>query len=180
MFITARPTGTTQRTPPPNMSKLAARYFQRRRGFAPALKSCPTLALGTLTALFPIPGSVSRDWTGPRYTGREFEYHLIDLAADHADHGAFIIPQQSAGFRYSGVQQYDGTGSKQSQVFEKKTGIALEIGCGVDTSLYAADWHSVSPRVEIATADFQQAREIREAKAAPQREAEPQQFAMAI
>jgi hypothetical protein len=147
-----------------------------------SVEELPRLGLGHFDAVISNPpfGSVSRDWKGPRYTGREFEYHLIDLAADHADHGAFIIPQQSAGFRYSGVQQYDSTGSAKSRAFEKKTGIALEIGCGVDTTYHAAGWHGVSPLVEIVTTDFQQARETREAKAAPQPEAAPQQFAMAI
>lgn len=48
-------------------------------------------------------GKVARSGNGPRYRGAEFEYHVIDIAAELADYGTFIVPQQSASFRYSGA-----------------------------------------------------------------------------
>ncbi|MBB3948463.1 hypothetical protein GGQ73_004450 [Rhizobium skierniewicense] len=41
-------------------------------------------------------GRVRRSATGPRYRGAEFEFHIIDIAAELADYGAFIVPQGSA------------------------------------------------------------------------------------
>ena len=46
----------------------------------------------------------------------------------------------------------------------------LEPNCGIDTSYYADDWHGVSPRVEIVTADFVEARKRREPAPAAQDE----------
>src|SRR5699024_3052944 len=43
----------------------------------------------------------------PRYTGRDFEYHVIDQASSLARFGAFILPQGSVPFRYSGAPFYD-------------------------------------------------------------------------
>lgn len=97
----------------------------------------------------------------PRYSGKDFEYHLIDIASDLADYGVFIIPQMSAPFEYSGRSGYIKRPSERCAAFEKATGVVLEANCGIDTSIYARDWHGVAPRVEIVTADFRSARERR-------------------
>jgi hypothetical protein len=58
--------------------------------------------LGCSTARSLTRRSASTDRGGrsaPRYQGRAFEYHVIDVASDLADWGAFIIPQNSAPFR---------------------------------------------------------------------------------
>lgn len=90
----------------------------------------------------------------PRYTGSEFEYHVIDIAAHHAKAGAFILPQQSAPFVYSGADHYRVETSRKYDAFSKQTGITLEAGCGVDTSVYRDAWHGVNVLCEIVTADF--------------------------
>ena len=146
-----------------------------------SVSELPSLGLGQFDQVISNPpfGSVSRDWTGPRYTGKDFELHLIDLAADHAKYGTFIVPQESAGFRFSGQRGYDRTAAPKYTKFQKQTGIELEAGCGVDTDYYRHDWHSVSPLVEIVCVDFDEYRAnqaARSAEAAP----EPQQFAMVI
>lgn len=100
-------------------------------------------------------GRVKRDGDAPRYKGAEFEYHVLDIAAHRADVGVFILPQQSTPFRYSGQPCYREEATDRHARFVKQTGIRLEAGCGVDTSIYRQAWHGVSPQVEIATCDFE-------------------------
>ena len=88
------------------------------------------------------------------YRGRRFEYHVIAVASQLAQYGAFIIPQQSAPFRYSGQPYFREQRDPELDRFEHATGITLEPSCGIDTSTYAEDWHNVRPRVEVVTCDF--------------------------
>jgi len=125
-------------------------------------------------------GATPRDARAPRYSGKEFELHVIDIASGIADYGAFIVPQMTAPFKYSGCPNggwpetvKDGVGSgfvyRPSDVHEKllaQTGIVLEPSCGIDTSAYRNDWHGVSVSTEIVVCDFVQARANR-APAAP-------------
>ena len=99
-------------------------------------------------------GKIARDGNAPRYKGSEFEYHVIDIAADHAESGTFIIPNSSAGFELSNDTGYRRLDLQKYQTFVKQTGISLEAGCGVDTRFYADAWHGVSPKVEIACTEF--------------------------
>jgi hypothetical protein len=100
-------------------------------------------------------GATPRGGNGPRYTGRSFEFHLIDIASDIADYGAFIIPQTSAPFQYSGVQCYRERKSADYLRFAEQTGIHLEAGCGVDCSYHRDAWKGVAPGVEIVCANFE-------------------------
>jgi len=88
-----------------------------------------------------------------RYRGGEAEYKVIDVAADIAGVGVFILPQESAGFKYSGVQHFSQCPSDKCSVFLEQTGLTLEHGCGIDTSGYGP-WKSVKPVVEIVCVDF--------------------------
>lgn len=98
----------------------------------------------------------------PRYSGKDFEYHVIDIASDLADYGVFIVPQMSAPFSYSGRPCFERTLNDRYAAFTKATGIELGPNCGIDTAAYAGDWHGVTPTVEIVTADFAAARVSRE------------------
>src|ERR1051326_3352430 len=51
-------------------------------------------------------GNQKQPGCAPRYTGSEFEYKIIDIASHLAEYGAFILPQNSAPFRYSGAPYY--------------------------------------------------------------------------
>lgn len=100
------------------------------------------------------------EWKG-KYTGSDFEFRAIEVASQLADFGTFIIPQSSAGFRYSGAHYYEHSDNERDsfrapkyQKFSQQTGIRLDVGCGVDTTFYKDEWHGVSPLVEIACADF--------------------------
>lgn len=117
-------------------------------------------------------GAIKRAASAPRFTGQQFELHVIDIASDLADRGVFIVPQMTAPFRYSGCPGggwpqtiRNGVGSGYyacpSELHDKllaKTGIALEPNCGIDTEPYRSLWHGVAPQTEIVLADFVEAR----------------------
>lgn len=115
-------------------------------------------------------GAGRRSGSAPRYHGRNFEYHVLDIASDIADEAVFIVPQMSAPFRYSGHQTYSADRQHRSheyEKFERDTGIELEIGLAIDAAMYRNDWHDVSVSVEIVTADLTEARARRGAVAPP-------------
>lgn len=104
-------------------------------------------------------GSVKRSGNGPRYRGRRFEYHVIDVASRLAPQGAFILPQQSAPFRYSGKRCYTVDRDAECRRFEQKTGIILGETLGIDTTFWDGEWHGVNPATEIVPVDFTEMRE---------------------
>ncbi len=112
----------------------------------------------------------------PRYTGKLFEYALIDIASDLAEYGVFIIPQNSSPFLYSGESFFqdcmninyktDRTGQLESNkkkylVLNQETGIDLTFGAGIDCSMYKDDWKGVKPFCEIVTCEFSALQEKR-------------------
>lgn len=80
-------------------------------------------------------GRVRRSADAPRYKGADFEFHVIDIASQMADYGTFIVPQQSASFQYSGRPYYERRETGRATDFEKLTGLVMEAGAGVDTSI---------------------------------------------
>lgn len=100
-------------------------------------------------------GAVQRDGrSSPGYTGATFEYHVIDIASRLAKYGTFIVPQMSAGFKYSGARNYTRDTEGKAVEFQEKTGLHMDVGCGVDTEFYRKDWKGVSPLCEIVCVDF--------------------------
>lgn len=93
------------------------------------------------------------DYSGA-YDGPEFEYKVIELASRLAKFGAFILPQNSAPFRYSGQQCYREELEPKYLKFHEQTGIELVTGVGIDTSIYRRDWKNTNITVEIVTAEF--------------------------
>ena len=104
-------------------------------------------------------GATPRTGNGPRYTGRSFEYHVIDISADLADYGVFIVPQMSAQWLCSGHRDNRKNTAKGYLDFVKQTGLDLEASA-VDTALYREEWHGVSPAVEIVVCDFEECRPV--------------------
>jgi phospholipid N-methyltransferase len=90
---------------------------------------------------------------GPNYTGNRFEYHVIDIGMQLADYGVFIVPQNSAPFRYSGQRDYREDKSKEYLEFAAQTKLELHASCGIDTSVHRDQWHGVSPATEIVIAE---------------------------
>ena len=66
----------------------------------------------------------------------EFEYMVIEAASRIAKEGAFIIPQMSAPFVYSGTEDHRWLQEGRARTFEKRTGILLEFNQGIDTAYY--------------------------------------------
>lgn len=99
-------------------------------------------------------GNIKRQASAPRYQGSDFEFHVIDIAAHIARHGTFIVPQNSAGFKYSGRNSYQRDDGGKAFKFQEMAGVYFAAGCGVDTAYYRDDWKGVSPLCEIVCVDF--------------------------
>ena len=96
---------------------------------------------------------------GPRYTGPNFEYIVADIASQIARHGAFIFPQMSAPFRLSGVRCYERTENRKYKQFAEATGLFMDAGCGIDTTVHADEWNQRPPVTEIVCCDFDERKE---------------------
>ncbi|EPV6135192.1 methyltransferase [Escherichia coli] len=97
----------------------------------------------------------SEAYTG-RYTGSEFEYKIIDRAREYSSYGTWIVPQGSAGFKYSGHTYYDRSiQSAKYTKFEKDTGLILHPGVGIDTSIYLDQWNGTKVTCESVLVDYQ-------------------------
>jgi len=92
-------------------------------------------------------------YTGP-YKGGEFEFKVIERASQLAEWGVFILPQQSAPFRYSGESAYRAESAEKVQKFMQQTGIVMQSSCGIDTSIYLNEWKGVAPMCEVVCCDF--------------------------
>lgn len=99
-------------------------------------------------------GAIKGDAFSGKYTGGQFEYKVIELASRIASYGVFLLPQQSAPFRYSGERCYREEEGDKARKFREQTGIVMGANCGIDTSIYRSHWHSVSPICEIVCCDF--------------------------
>jgi hypothetical protein len=104
-------------------------------------------------------GAIPADGFKGRYTGSQFEYRVIELASRLADFGAFILPQMSAPFRYSGQSCFTHEEGDKARKFREQTGIEMEPNCGINTSIYRNDWRGVSPVCEIVVCEFDRAAE---------------------
>lgn len=100
-------------------------------------------------------GSIKGDQFSGKYSGGQFEYKVIERASTIAEYGVFILPQESASFRYSGQRTYRQEENERARKFREQTGIVMEPGCGVDTAIYKNEWRSVSPICEIVVCDFE-------------------------
>lgn len=117
-------------------------------------------------------GNIKRTRNSPRYSGKDFEFHVIDIASHLADYGTFIVPQMSAGFNYSGRNSYERQISGKAVNFQELTGLHFDTGCGVDTAYFIDQWKGVSPMCEIVCIEFTDA-PIVAAKAQPANDNQP-------
>ncbi|WP_223482334.1 hypothetical protein [Stenotrophomonas sp. OVS01A] len=99
-------------------------------------------------------GYIAAEGFDGKYTGKSFEYKAIEVASRMAAYGAFIIPQCSAPFAYSGKRLYNSKEGANPRKFREQTGIVMEFGTGVDTAYYQDEWNGVSPLCEIVVCDF--------------------------
>jgi predicted RNA methylase len=90
------------------------------------------------------------------YTGNQFEYKAIELASRVARYGAFIIPQGSAPFVYSGQRQFAEQHCPKYDQFVNQTKIELELGCSIDMSVHQGLWKFTQVATEIVLSNFSQ------------------------
>lgn len=98
-------------------------------------------------------GNIKDAGDAPRYKGREFQYKVIDIAADLADYGAFILPAGASPFRYSGAPLFDWRPERRYTQFEKDTSIRLDVGIGIDSTTYPA-FHGTPVQTEVCVTDY--------------------------
>lgn len=103
-------------------------------------------------------GKIKRTGNAPRYSGGEFEFHVMDIAAELADYGAFIVPQQSANFSYSGKRFFENLKTGRGVDFGDQTGWNMTAGVGIDTSVHANDWKNTRIVCEVVNIDYQEDR----------------------
>ena len=103
--------------------------------------------------------------SGDRSGFRSFEFAVIDIASEIADNGAFILPQGSASFRYSGRQRFERLTSEPGADFEQRTGLFMDCGIVIDTGIYRDQRREVVPLCAIVTVEFAEWRERRRAQA---------------
>lgn len=88
----------------------------------------------------------------PRYTGGLAQYKVIDVAGEIADDGCFIIPQDSAGFKYSDVQCYQEKKNRELVKFNEQTGLEL-VASHLNTTFYDT-FKDVDVTVEVVNVDY--------------------------
>jgi hypothetical protein len=97
-----------------------------------------------------------KDKHGFYYSGAEGEYKVMDMASIVADNFCFIVPQQSAGFRYSGARYFDFVESNKCNRFQQQTNIDLVAGMGYDTTaIEGGEFKDVEMIVEFVHGDTQ-------------------------
>jgi SAM-dependent methyltransferase len=140
----------------PAFVAVGRRVLPEARWICADVLDLPAMDLGRFDTAISNPpfGRIARTGDAPGYTGPRFEYHVIAVAATLARRGAFILPQASAPFRYSGEHFHREERDRECARFEAQTGIRLSAGVGIDTTAYADGWRDVSPRIEVAVCDF--------------------------
>ena len=101
------------------------------------------------------------------YTGAMAEYKVIELASLVADLGAFILPQRSCDFKYSGVPHFERVRCEALATFTAQTGITLENTNLGETQEFQHDWKSAVPVVEMVQTDFSTATTSRQPHTGP-------------
>lgn len=67
-----------------------------------------------------------------------------------------MIPQTSAGFKYSGNTCYQRESTINSKLykFTNETGIVMQPGVGIDTSIYRDQWNGTNILCESVIVDY--------------------------
>lgn len=126
--------------------------------------------------IFDLPDDLGRfDWVianppfGKIGGKADFDLAVVELAERYADNATFILPAGSVPWRFSGQRGYDPSRPSDKAVrFRDRTKIELRPGCGVDCDFYRDQWRGAAPAVEIALADYEEARSQRPAAPAAQ------------
>lgn len=87
------------------------------------------------------------------YNIKNAEFQIIEIASKLAKFGAFILPQGSCPFKFSGQQCFSVTENAKYNRFVQDTGITLSPGMGCDTTVYNS-FKNTSVTVEFVHAEF--------------------------
>lgn len=91
-----------------------------------------------------------------------FDLAVVECAERYADMGTFILPSGSVPWAYSGRDCFEhDSRSEVAKRFRDRTKIDLKPNCGIDCSVWEKDWRGAAPKVEIALADYAEARALR-------------------
>lgn len=88
------------------------------------------------------------------YTGSNAIFTVAELAALVSNCATFIMPQQEAGFKYSGEIKFTDFQNDKLTSFTEQTGIQFIPTNFSGTDLYETQWKAKVPRVEFAECDF--------------------------
>lgn len=92
----------------------------------------------------------------------DFDLAIVEQAERYADNGTFILPAGSVPWAFSGRQCFEpDSRSEKAKRFRERTKIDLHPNCGIDCSVWEKDWRGAAPKVEIALADYVEARALR-------------------
>lgn len=92
----------------------------------------------------------------------DFDLAIVERAERYADNATFILPAGSVPWAYSGRPGFEpDSRSEKAKRFRERTKIDLTPNCGIDCSAWASDWRGAAPKVEIALADYAEARSLR-------------------
>lgn len=106
------------------------------------------------------------------YSGSEFELKAIEISAIVAEYGAFLLPQSSTPYAYSGAEsRKDDFGQVTSPIperspkykkFNEETNLDLEFNSGSDCGAFEKAWKNTSVMVEIVLSDLYNANQFNE------------------
>jgi predicted RNA methylase len=85
--------------------------------------------------------------------GVTMDLNILAVASELSRCGAFVLPQESCPFKYSGRPHYEPHLHNNFQKFKILTGVDLTCS-SIDCSMYRNDWRGVNPNVEIALWDL--------------------------
>jgi len=114
----------------------------------------PDMALGKFQWAISNPpfGRVAKSTRSAPGVKGDFEFHVIAISMALAEYGQFILPQMSAGFNYSGQQNYQRQTSGKAFDFQTKHGMHFECA-SIDTSFAKPLWKGTAPTCEVVTVD---------------------------
>lgn len=99
-----------------------------------------------------------KDKRPPRYTGSNFAYKIIDIAAEIADSGYFILQQPDVNYRYSGrSDNLTNMVNKKYDDFVKQTGWVISGDWPSDTTLLG-QFKNTAITVEFASVEYSEIR----------------------
>lgn len=97
-------------------------------------------------------GKIAKGGKSAPGVAADFEFHVISIGMAIAEYGQFILPQMSAGFRYSAAQFYERTKDGKAFVFQQKHGFHFDC-VSIDTDFARQLWKGTAPVTEVVSVE---------------------------